>query len=127
MKGLTYKDPGTIVRLAADEYGDMSIIADEARIKTLFLYGMSSNQADYVDNLGTDAHVYLDINNPFISRNMERVEGMYLIFNRYGENIWYKIERAKVGRTVLTDNKDNCLHCFLSKSAALLDISNESS
>lgn len=127
MKGLTYKDPATIVRLQADEYGDMTIIADKVRIKTLFRHGMSSDMANYVDNIGTDAHVYLDIDNPFIKRNMERVEGMYLVFNRYGENIWYKIERCVVGRTLLTDNKDNCLHCFLSKSAALVDIGNESS
>lgn len=124
MKQLTYKDPARIVRLAADEYGDMTVVQDQASILTLFLYGMSSNQNDYVDNIGTDAHVYLDINNSFILRNMERVEGMYLVFNRYGEDSWYKIERAKVGRTVLTDNVDNCLHCFLSKSAALADLNN---
>lgn len=124
MLSLTYKDPATILRLKADEYGDMTIVEDEASILTLFLYGMSSNQNDYVDNIGTDAHVYLDINNSFILRNMERVEGMYLVFNRYGEDSWYKIERAKVGRTVLTDNVDNCLHCFLSKSAALVDLNN---
>lgn len=127
MKGLTYKDRAILLRLEADEYGDFTRIADRANILTLFRHGMSSNMANYVDNIGTDAHVYLDINNPFVARNMERVEGMYLIFNRYGENIWYKIERAIVGRTMLTDNKDNCLHCFLSKSAALLDIGNESS
>lgn len=124
MKALEYKDPATIVRLAADEYGDMTVVQDQASILTLFLYGMSSNQNDYVDNIGTDAHVYLDIENSFILRNMERVEGMYLIFNRYGQDSWYKIERAKVGRTVLTDNVDNCLHCFLSKSAALVDLNN---
>lgn len=122
MIGLTYKDPATIIRLGADEYGDMTVIQDQATILTLFLYGMSSNQNDYVDNIGTDGHVYLDINNPFIQRNMERVEGMYLVINRYGEESWYKIERAKVGRTVLTDNKDNCLHCFLSKSAKMVNL-----
>lgn len=121
MIGLRYKDEATILRLTVDEYGDESAVQDLTKIKVLFLYGMTSNQNDYVENIGTDAHVYLDIDNPFIARNMERVEGMYLIFNRYGEDEWYKIERAKVGRTVLTDNKDNCLHCFLSKSAKLID------
>ena len=126
MKGLTYLDPATILRLGMDEYGDLNTIIDQADIRVLFRFGMTSNQNDYVDNVGTDAHVYLDIENPFIRRNLHRLEGMYLIMDRYGENIWYKIEKSVIGRTLLTDNVDNNVHCWLSKSAALIDI-NESS
>lgn len=123
MKGLEYKDNARIVRLTMDEYGDLSTIEDEADIKVLFRFGMTSNQNDYVDNLGTDAHahVYLDIDNPFIQRNLYRLEGMYLIMDRYGEDIWYKIEKSVIGRTLLTDNVDNNVHCWLSKSAALIN------
>lgn len=121
MKGLEYKDNARIVRLTMDEYGDLSTIEDEADIKVLFRFGMTSNQNDYVANLGTDAHVYLDINNPFIQRNLCRLEGMYLIMDRYGEDIWYKIEKSVIGRTLLTDNVDNNVHCWLSKSAALIN------
>ena len=126
MKGLTYRDPALLLRIEADEYGDLTRVVDRVEILTLFRYGMTTNQNDYVANLGTDAHVYLDINNDFVHRNSERMEGMYLVFNRYGEDVWYKIERSVVGRTLLTDNVDNNLHCWLSKSAALIDL-NESS
>ena len=122
MKGLTYKDDAKIIRLIADRYGDYSVIQDIEDIKVLFIHGMSNNHSDYVDNVGTDAHAYLDISNPFIARNMERVEGMYLVLNRYGEDIWYRIERCKVGRTILLDNVDNNLHVFLSKSAKMINL-----
>lgn len=122
MKKLTYKDPAIIVRLETDEYGDLSVVKDQADIKTLFFIGMTSNQSDYVNNLGTDAHTYLDIENDYIKRNLWRLEGMFVVFDRYGEKVWYKIERIKIGRTALTDNVDNCCHAFLSLSASLVDL-----
>ncbi len=122
MKGLTYKDDATILRLDADRYGDYTVLNDQTRIKVLFIHGMSNNHSDYVDNIGTDAHAYLDIDNPYIATHMERVEGMYLVLNRYGEDLWYKIERCKVGRTILLDNKDNNLHVFLSKCPKMAEL-----
>lgn len=120
MKGLTYKDPATIYNLKRDEYGDESIVADTAVIKCLFLYSMGSDQSNFVEGIKTDAHAYLDIGNKFIQANKHRLEGMYIVFNRYGEDVWYKIERVVIGRTVLLDNKDNNIHVYLSKSAAML-------
>ena len=120
MKGLTYKDNATIYSLKRDKYGDESIIADSADIKLLFLYNMSTNEANFVNNIMTSAHAYLDINEECIANNKHRLEGMYIVMNRYGEDIWYKIERAVIGRTVLTDNVDNNVHVFLSKSVAKL-------
>ena len=126
MKGLTYKDPAIIYNLKRDAYGDETIVADSADIKCLFLYSMSAAERGFVEEINTDAHAYLDIDNPFIQKNMFRLEGMYLVFNRYGEDSWYKIERVVIGRTVLTDNKDNNIHAFLSKSAAMLPDAPES-
>lgn len=122
MKGLVYQDRATIFRLNADEYGDFTIPVDVTEINVLFRHGMSSNHSDYTEPLGTDAHAYLDINNPFVARNMERVEGMFFVINRYGEDVWYKIERCIVGRTLLTDNVDNNLHVFLTKSPKMIDL-----
>lgn len=127
MKKLTYKDPALLLSIKADAYGDYTIIQDRVSIKTLFFYGMSSDPSGNVDNIIADAHAYLDIEDDFVHRNMERVEGMYLVFNRYGENVWYRISRAKVGRTGLTDNVDNCLEVFLNKSSAVVDLNGESS
>lgn len=125
MKKLDYKDLANIIRLESDEYGDLTIVKDQATIKTLYFIGMSSNQNDYVNNLGTDAHTYLDIENDFVKRNLWRLEGMYIIFDRYGEKVWYKVERTKIGHTSLTDNVDNCCHAWLSLSAKLVNLDDE--
>lgn len=125
MKTLEYKDDAILVKVKLNEYGDPEL-EEQADIKTLFRFGMSTMQNDFVANISTDAHAYLDIENPFVRNNLYRLEGMYLIMDRYGEPIWYKIEKSVIGRTLLTDNVDNNVHVWLSKSAALLDI-NESS
>ena len=125
MKTLEYKDDAILVKVKLNEYGDPEL-DEQADIKTLFRFGMSTMQNDFVANISTDAHAYLDIENPFVRNNLYRLEGMYLVMDRYGESIWYKIEKSVIGRTLLTDNVDNNVHVWLSKSAALLDI-NESS
>lgn len=125
MKGLTYLDPATLVKVKLNEYGDAEL--DElSDIKVLFRFGMSTMQANFVENISTDAHAYLDISSSFVRNNLYRLEGMYLVMDRYGESIWYKIEKSVIGRTLLTDNQDNNVHVWLSKSSALFDI-NESS
>lgn len=118
MKGLIYQDVATVLRTQTDEYGD-EFVADSAEVGCLFRYGMSLAHSNYVDSVGTDAHAYLDINNQFIIDNRHRLEGMYLIFNRYGNDEWYRIDREVIGRTLLTTNEDNCLHVNLSKVAPL--------
>lgn len=112
----TNADVCRIVRTTVNEYNEPSILDEDAKIPCLFRFGLSSNQNNYVDNIGTDAHCYLDTTNDFVKRNETRLEGLYLSFKRYGEDpIWYKIARCIVGRTLLLDNEDNCIHVFLQK------------
>ena len=44
----------------------------------------------------------------------------YFVIERYGREDWYKIDRIKIGRTILTDNKDNNVHAFLSFSEKMI-------
>lgn len=125
MKKVECKDTAVLVSTNLNEYGDV-VLEERTDIKILFRFGMSTMQNDFVENITTDGHCYIDLDNEFVKRNLYRLEGMYIVINRYGEDIWFKIEKTVVGRTLLTDNSDNCLHCWLSKSATLLDI-NESS
>ena len=125
MKKLTLKDPVKIYKFKQDGYGDLEPLEVYNGL-CLFLYGMSESESNFQELKGTDAHAYLDIDDPGILENIaglelvERIEGMYLVFNRYGANQWYKIERVKIGRTVLTDNVDNNIHIFLSKSVEMV-------
>lgn len=120
-KLLNYKDDVLLIDTSPDDYGDMSI-AHVEKLKGLFVQGTSQNRSGYVDTIGTDAHVYLDINNTFVQENAFRLEGMYLVANIFGgeqNQQWFKIERVKVGQRKLLGNEVNNCHCFLSKATPL--------
>ena len=118
---LDYKDPVILIETAQDGYGDNSV-AHVERLNGLFVQGTSQSQSNYVEALGTDAHIYLDVENEFVLQNAFRLEGMYLICNLYGgiePESWYKIARVKVGQRKLLGNEVNNVHCFLTKCDAL--------
>lgn len=122
MKKVEVKDWCTIYKFSKNGYGDVSI-GEKEEVKCLFLYGMSQSEAAYTDMTQTDAHAYLDIDNEFVRRLMTKdfkTEAYYFVINRYGQEEWFKIDKLKIGRTVLTDNKDNNVHVFLSKCAKLI-------
>lgn len=122
MKKVEVKDWCTIYKFSKNGYGDVSV-GEKEEVKCLFLYGMSQSEAAYTDMTQTDAHAYLDIDNEFVRRLMTKdfkTEAYYFVINRYGQEEWFKIDKLKIGRTVLTDNKDNNVHVFLSKCAKLI-------
>lgn len=109
-------DECRIVKPRVDEYNRTYIEDEDDRIPCLFRFGLSENSNYYVENTGTDAHCYVDLGNDFIERNEYHLEGMYLSFTRYGEStIWYQISKTIIGRTLITENEDNCIHLFLRK------------
>lgn len=118
---LDYKDDLLLIETEQNGYGDNSLGHLEM-VKGLFLEGTSQNEMNYTEMLGTDAHVYLDIENPYIKENAFRLEGMYLVANIYNgddDESWYKISRCKVGQRKLLENDINNVHCFLTKCEAL--------
>ena len=120
-KLLTYKDPVILIETGQDGYGDHSILHAE-HLNGLFVQGTSVSRSNYTEMIGTDAHIYLDIENRFVRENAFRLEGMYLVVNLLGgkeSDAWYKIERCKVGQRKLLENDINNIHCFLSKSDPL--------
>ena len=121
---LIYKDPVYLIETSQNMYGDNTVSHIEA-IFGLFVQGNSQSESRYVEALGTDAHIYLDIDNPYVRENAFRLEGMYIVANLFGgtnEESWYKIARCKVGQRKLLDNDINNIHCFLTKCDALEEI-----
>lgn len=120
---LVYKDAVTLLETGANGWGDETIIHVE-HLMGLFHEGTSQSHSGYVDNIASQAHCYLDINNQFVQENAFRLEGMYLIANLYGgreKESWYKIDRVVVGQRKLLENDINCCHVFLQKVEALDD------
>ena len=118
---LDYKDDIFLVETAQDGYGDNTVSHIE-KLKGLFVQGNSQSQSNYTEMLGTDAHVYLDIENEFVLANAFRLEGMYVVCNIFDgieSESWYKISRVKVGQRKLLGNEVNNVHAFLTKCEAL--------
>lgn len=118
---LEYKDPILLIETGQDGYGDNTVVHVE-HLNGLFRLGMSQAESNYVEGISTDAHVYLDIENPFVKANAYRLEGMYIVANLQGgreSQAWYKISSCILGQRKLLDNDYNNIHCRLTKCAAL--------
>ncbi len=120
---LEYKDPILLIETAQDGYGDNSVLHIE-HLNGLFRLGASQSEVNYVEALGTDAHVYLDIENEFVKANAYRLEGMYIVANLQGgkeSQAWYKISSVILGQRKLLDNDLNNIHAYLTKCSALTE------
>lgn len=122
MKKVEVKEPCTIYKFKKNGYGDLEI--DEQHVvKCLFIFGQSRDDSNFQQLTSTDAHAYLDIDDPFVKSIMTKdmkKNSYYFVIDRYGREDWYKIERIKIGRTILTDNQDNNVHVFLSFSEKMI-------
>lgn len=116
MKKVECKEKCTIYKFGKDGYGDYTAI-DKKEIKCLFIFGQARSEANFEEYATTDAHAYLDIDDPYVQSIMTKdmkKNSYFFVIERYGREDWYKIERIKIGRTILADNKDNNVHAFLS-------------
>lgn len=116
---LNLKDDLKLIEVAFDGYGDETI-SREIDVKGLFLSGTSQSLQNSTFTIGTDAHCYLDIDNPYIKENAYRLEGKYIGFNIFGDQLnsenYYKISKVKIGQRKLLSNEINNIHCFLQKA-----------
>lgn len=122
MKKVEVKEPCTIYKFKKNGYGDLEI--DEQHIvKCLFIFGQARDDTNFQQLATTDAHAYLDIDDSFVQSIMTKdmkKNTYYFVIERYGREDWYKIDRVKIGRTILTDNQDNNVHVFLSFSEKMI-------
>lgn len=122
MKKVEVKEPCTIYKFKKNGYGDLEI-DEQHTVKCLFIFGQSRDDSNFQQLTSTDAHAYLDIDDTFVKSIMTqdmKKNSYYFVIDRYGREDWYKIERIKIGRTVLTDNQDNNVHVFLSFSEKMI-------
>lgn len=115
------KDVCRLATTVADRYGDKTV-SIYTEIACLFLQSSGKTHSNNVDLVNSDAHVYLDIDNPEIKGKGYRLEGQYLIINPFGvsdADSWYRIERVVVGQRKLLTNEVNNVHAYLKKVAPL--------
>ena len=116
---ITMKDTCQLATTVSDGYGDTTVEV-LTTIDCLFLQSTGNTHSSNVELATSDAHVYLDIENPIILDKGYRIEGMYLMVNPFGADdteSWYKITRVVVGQRKLLDNDVDNVHAFLQKVA----------
>lgn len=117
---ITMKDVCQLATTTSDGYGDKSVEV-LTTIDCLFLQSTGNSHSSNVEIATSDAHVYLDIENPVIKNKGYRIEGMYLLINPFGADdneSWYKISRVVVGQRKLLDNSVDNVHAYLQKVAS---------
>lgn len=114
MKKIDLIDKVKIYRPTTDIYGDVTL-SEEATVAALFILGYSKAWSSTEETLSTDAHAYLDLDDKFIKKYKNRLEGFYLSHTREGSEQKYRIRNVKIGRSILTDNQDNNVHVRLTK------------
>lgn len=116
---INLKDTCQLVTLSSDGYGDKTVTV-VTTIDCLFLQSTGRTHSANVEIATSDAHIYLDIENPVIKNKGYRIEGMYLMVNPFGASdneSWYKITRVVVGQRKLLNNAVDNVHAYLQKVA----------
>lgn len=116
---IVMRDTCTLIELVSDGFGDKSV--DEiASVDCLFLQNSGKSHSGNVDIAESDAHIYLDIDNPAVKGRGYRLEGMLIQINPFGADVnetYYEIKKVVVGQRKLTTNTVDNVHAFLQKVA----------
>lgn len=117
-----FKDTVKLVQTSVpDGYGDVEpLILTE--LKCDFFQTIGSGHSNHVDIVNSDAHAYIDFNNPEVVKRAYRIEGMYIIANPFNApncESWYRITLVKIGQDKLRCNNIDNVHIYLKKTEAL--------
>lgn len=124
---LDYKDSLQIVStvLPLDGYGT-EIVNEIVDVNGLFISDTGWQHGNFQTGTIADAEVYLDPENEFVVENAYRLEGMYIVSDRFGEDdnlAWYRIIQVIVGEDKLLDNRIDNVNCQLKKSSEVPNVS----
>lgn len=116
---MTLKDTVQLAETSRDGYGTKTVqtLTD---IASLFLQSSGKAHSANVDIANSDAHVYLDKDNPILLERGYKIEGMYIKANLFGgsdSDSWYQITKVVVGQRKLLDNDVDNVHAYLQKVA----------
>jgi hypothetical protein len=124
---LDYKDTVQLIstHLSSDGYGT-EIIDEIHDVTGLFLENTGISHGNYRTEVTADAEVYLDPTDSFVEENAYRLEGMYVVCNRFGGTEalqWYRIEQVIIGEDKLLGNTIDNVNCQLKKTSEVPGVS----
>lgn len=124
---IDYKDTVRVIKTTITNDGYGTEIIDEVEdVNGLFITNTGWIHGNFQTEITSDAEVYLDPENEFVSENAYRLEGMYVVANPFGsseELAWYKITQVIVGEDKLLDNQIDNVNCQLKKTSEVPNVS----
>lgn len=114
---IVLKDIVQLAETTSNGYGDNEVVI-LTEVASLFLQSTGNARATNTEIANSDAHVYLDIDNPILTERGYRIEGMYINANPFGADAsesWYRITKVVVGQRKLLDNNVDNVHAYLRK------------
>lgn len=120
---LEYKDVVQLIvpSLSADGFAT-EIISEIEDVPGLFLSTTGYQHGGFQSADVSDAQVYLDPENDFVIDHFNRLEGMLVVANPFGEAehmAWYRITSVITGQDKLLDNQIDNILCQLKKTKEL--------
>ena len=101
-----------------DGYGDKTVTV-LSEVPAAFIRRAGIQHEDGMDSETTDATVYLLPTHAKVLENIDKLEGMYIIADPFGQDNWYRIESANVAERKLLNNTIDNVYCRLQKVAGL--------
>lgn len=120
---LEYKDTVQLVTYTLSTDGYANKVVDEVEdVPALWLANTGWSHGGNQTAIIGDAQVYLDPTNEFVIAHFNRLEGMLIIANPFGEaeeEAWYLIQSVIVGQDKLLGNTIDNIQCTLKKTTGI--------
>jgi hypothetical protein len=119
--GLEYKDTVRLVKPVVDGHGSEKI-GEIAQVPALFMQNTGWSHGANQSAVTSDASVYVDPTDEFVTENFNRLDGMLVIANMFGvtdADAWYRVSQVVVGQDKLLGNNIDNVQLFLKKSTGI--------
>lgn len=123
---INYQDTVTFVRVEADGYSGNKIAVQQVDVPVIFIQSTDFIRSGTQENIDADAICYPKKDEPFVTENADRLEGMYIVAPLYGADAvdsWYKVETCTVNRDHLLTNSVDNIALLLKKTEAIPNVS----
>lgn len=115
---MNYPDTVKLATTTPDMYGDRTVTV-LTEVPASFIKRAGVTHGENTEGETSDAAVYLLPSHATVLENQDKLEGMYIISEPFGEENWYRIISVNVAERKLLNNAIDNVYCRLEKVAGL--------
>lgn len=120
---MIYRDTATIVVVSSGAYADKKTVTSQNDVSVIFLQDTGYIRNNSQEAIDSDATCYVDPDDAFVLENFNRLEGMYVVVDLYGEDVWYKVTKSIVNRHHLLNKEIDNIQLLLKKTTEITGVS----